>query len=290
MKHFELVSYHGGHSGEFCLHAEDTLDDVIKAYILHGFTRIGITEHVPPPKDSFRYADEVDAGLDANALYQRFETYCSRVREYQAQYKDQLRIYLAFETESYTGYQAYTRDLVQTFSPDYILGSVHHVRDICFDYSPEDYQRAVDACGGIDNLYHDYFDLQYEMITSLTPSVVAHFDLVRIHDSNYPDRLCLPEIQKKIKRNLALIKELDLILDFNLRALTKGAKEPYISRPILDVVKEMEIKIVPGDDSHGIKDIGTFIHQGIKILTDLGFSTQWPTPKPAIVPDLTTNK
>ena len=43
----ELVSLHGGHSGEFCSHARDTLEEMVLAYIDQGFDRVGITEHMP---------------------------------------------------------------------------------------------------------------------------------------------------------------------------------------------------------------------------------------------------
>ena len=88
-----------------------------------------------------------------------------------------------------------------------------------------------------------------------------------------------PDIEKKIIRNLERIKEMDLILDYNMRALAKGAKEPYICRSILERVREMGIKIAPGEDSHSIDDIEAYIHQGIGHLSEMGFDLNWPTPR-----------
>ena len=59
------------------------------------------------------------------------------------------------------------------------MGSVHHINDIPFDYSQKEYDRCADACGSLDNLYHAYLDLQYEMIQALKPFVVGHFDSCR---------------------------------------------------------------------------------------------------------------
>jgi len=39
----ERISFHGGHSGQFCCHAQDTLEDLIKAYISKGFKAVGIS-------------------------------------------------------------------------------------------------------------------------------------------------------------------------------------------------------------------------------------------------------
>ncbi|MCF8091687.1 MAG: hypothetical protein K9K40_04400 [Desulfotignum sp.] len=61
----------------------------------------------------------------------------------------------------------------------YLVGSVHHVADICFDYSAQTYGEAVRACGSADDLYMAYFYRQFEMIQAVRPFVVGHFDLVR---------------------------------------------------------------------------------------------------------------
>lgn len=278
MKNPMLVSVHGGHSGEFCCHASDSLEAVVLKYIESGFSWVGITEHAPPPEDRFRYADEIEQGLNVNDLFQRFSRYMTECRRLQAVYSDRITVLVGFESESYTGYAKHTRDLVTAFRPDYLLGSVHHVDDRCFDYSKAEYDRAVNAVGGLDNLYSRYFDLQFEMINQLAPDVVAHFDLVRIFDPDYRERIQKPMIWQRIRRNLEAIRDNRLILDFNLRALAKGASEPYICQPILGLAKELGIRIAPGDDSHGTCDIGTFIRQGIDILAKAGISTHWPMP------------
>jgi len=273
-----LVSVHGGHSGEFCNHAEDTLEDIINAYIKKGFKWVGITDHIPPVSDRFLYQDEKEAGLDAQIMYARFGKYISKCRNLQKKYAHAITIYVAFETETYSGYEAHIRKLIQEFQPDYIVGSVHHVDDIPFDYSPELYAQAADASGGLDALYCRYFDQQYEMIHSLKPAVVGHFDMIRLYDADYLSRLEKPEIQKRIQRNLNSVKSFGLILDFNLRALAKGAAEPYISKNILLRALNMGIPVVPGDDSHSADSAGLNIEKGISILQEIGFNCGWRKP------------
>jgi histidinol-phosphatase (PHP family) len=113
------------------------------------------------------------------------------------------------------------------------------------------------------------------MITGLRPRVVGHFDLVRLHDPDYRSRLRQPDIEKKIDRNLAAVKELGLALDLNTRALQKGASEPYLSRPILQKAFDMNIPVVPGDDSHGVDTVGAHIGDAIDLLDEMGFNTRW---------------
>lgn len=273
-----LVSIHGGHSGEFCSHARNTLEEVIQAYIDKGFAWVGITEHMPPVADRFMYAEEREAGFNATALLDRFDRYMKEGRRLQKKYADQLEIFIGFETEAYTGAFEFARQLMDRYQPDYVLGGIHHVVDIPFDAGVADYQKAVTACGGKRALYCRYFDIQYKLIRDIEPKVVAHFDLIRIFDDQYLRQWKSPEIMQRIERNLQCMADLDLILDYNVAALRKGAAEPYISTPILEMAKQMGIAIVPGDDSHASVMAGAYIEDGIAILEAMGFATQWQKP------------
>ena len=279
MKHIAPVSVHGGHSGQFCHHATDTLEEIIQRYISMGFPWVGITEHAPGISQELLYPDQQAAGLTPEFLLHRFALYMQECRRLQEKYRSQIRIVAAIESETYSGYQEFMPSLLATFKPDYVVGSVHFVDDLGFDYSREQYEKTAAAVGGTDELYCRYFDLQYDMLLFLKPAVVGHFDLIRIFDTDYKKRLLRPEIMSRMKRNLTVIKELDLILDFNLRALLKGADEPYISRVILEMAQKMEIAVVPGDDSHGLANVGANMATGIAILSQLGFPTAWRQPK-----------
>ncbi len=78
-----LVSVHGGHSGEFCCHAKDTLEEIIKAYIKRGFSWVGITEHMPFSSNELFYPEEKEAGFDVQETYRRFAGYISKCRKLQ---------------------------------------------------------------------------------------------------------------------------------------------------------------------------------------------------------------
>jgi histidinol-phosphatase (PHP family) len=272
------VSVHGGHSGQFCSHASDTLEEIVLAYIAQGYPWVGITEHMPPVSDDFVYAEEKSAGLNAAAVGTRFAEYMRAGRCLQAKYAHEIRIYIGFETETCSGSLDFAQTLIDTYSPDYVVGSVHHVKDIPFDSGTRRYDEAAEACGGLDGLYGAYFDCQYEMIRALKPAVVGHLDIIRIFDADYRRRLVKPAIWEKILRNLKLIRRLNLILDFNLRPLSRGHDEPYLSTPILNKARDLGIDIVPGDDSHGVGNIGAHMPRAIEILQAAGVATEWRRP------------
>ncbi len=275
----EKISLHGGHSGQYCAHAKDSLKSIIIEYIQQGFSRVGISEHVPPVSDFFLYPDEIARCLTASGRQAQFENYFKELHSLKQKYADKIKIYAGMETEMVTGYKGHIKRLISKFTPDYIVGSVHHVKDISFDYSKIEYDKACAVCGSIDALYETYFNQQHEMIKALKPFIVGHFDLIRIFDDDYETRLLKPAISDKIDRNLKLIKTLDLVMDFNLRPLAKGLKEPYITPSILKKARALNIRLVPGDDSHGVSEVGGHVGTAIIILKEYGFDTNWPEPR-----------
>ena len=185
---------------------------------------------------------------------------------------------MGFETEAYTGAINYAIELRSRYKPDFIVGSVHHVNDIPFDMGPDQYALALQRTGGYEELYAAYFDRQHELLRVLKPEVVGHFDLIRIFDANYLEHLLLPLVWKRICRNLELIRREGLILDYNLRALSKGAAEPYVAAPILKQALSMGIALVPGDDSHGVASVARDYEKGIETLIASGAPTNWLRP------------
>jgi histidinol-phosphatase (PHP family) len=273
------VSVHGGHSGQFCRHASDTLAQIVEAYIDRNFSWVGITEHTPALRYDLCYPDEQEAGDTPQSLYTLFAEYITECRRLQQHHKGQITLYVGMEIETYSGFEDFVTELLERFRPDYLVGSVHFVAGIPFDYSRQEYARAAKAAGGVDALYARYFDLQYAMLQACKPAVVGHFDLIRIFDPGYRMRLQQPEIARKIRRNLEFIRDHNLILDYNLRALMKGADEPYISSSILAMAHDLNIAVVPGDDSHGLDSVGKFIDEGMEMLARAGFDTNWQRPE-----------
>ena len=272
------VSIHGAHSGEFCAHATDRLEAVIQRYIELGFQWAGITEHMPPVEERFVYPEEKEMGLTPEDHWKRFSAYIQEARRLQKHYADRITLYVGMETEGYSHAEAAIHRAISLFHPDYLVGSIHHVADSQIDGDALSYWRLAERLGGIDSLYARYFDRQYELIFNVSPKVVGHFDLIRIFDPDYPARWKVPAIWDRVERNLRLIRDRGMILDFNARALFKGAIEPYVSAPVLSRALELGIPAVPGDDSHGVTTAGMNVDKAIDILKRSGFDTRWKTP------------
>ena len=54
---------HHSHSGQFCKHAQGTLEEVVQEAIRQGFEIYGLTEHVPRYRTQDLYPEEVRVDL-----------------------------------------------------------------------------------------------------------------------------------------------------------------------------------------------------------------------------------
>lgn len=239
---WELVVYpgmpfsHHSHSGQFCDHAVNTLEEVIQDAISKKLHTFCLTEHIPREQIDF-YPEELDRQTEAS-LIQLFDDYHREATRLRERYKDEINIHIGFEGEwirpSTLGI---IHGLLDRYHFDLFVGSVHHMHTIPIDFDHELYAKAREAAGGTDEkLFRDYFDSQFDMLKALQPPVVGHFDLIRLK-SDDPERSFqdFPEVWRKICRNLQFIVEYGGVVELNSASIRKGMSEPYPKREICQV-------------------------------------------------------
>ncbi|KAI0888804.1 histidinol-phosphatase [Annulohypoxylon maeteangense] len=275
------------HSGQFCPgHAKDQLEDIIKHAISMGYTTMGLTEHMPRTSLEDLYPEELsDPPTSLAALLPRHESYLLEAQRLQKQYSPQLHILIGFEGEWLRPtYKTLVTTLASHPSIDYFIGSLHHINSIPIDYDAAYYARAVASAGGTEeSAYARYYDQQYEMLQSLHPRIVGHFDLVRLLSSS-PDRVISrtwPEVWERIVRNLKYVASYGGWLECNSSALRKGLAEPYPSREIAEEWVRLGGRFTLSDDSHGIAQLGTNFGRALEYLESLGVGTLWTLKREA---------
>jgi histidinol-phosphatase (PHP family) len=209
-------------------------------------------------------------------LFDDFTVEAARVRDRHA---SKIRLFIGFESEWIRPESLdIIRDLLEKYTFDLFMGSVHHVHTIPIDYDKETYVKAREKAGGSDErLFEDYFDSQYEMLQSLKPPVVGHFDLIRLmSDTPNTDFEGLKGVWQRIQRNLEYIASYGGILELNSSALRKGLAQPYPCLPICEVCHtawgcsyarstnacvqlflRLNGRFTISDDSHGVDQLGT---------------------------------
>ncbi len=219
---------HHSHSGQFCGHATNTLEEVVQDAISKGMTTFCLTEHIHRDRIDF-YPKEEDKHTPETLaqLYDDFYHEAQRLRE---AYADKIQIFIGFESEWIRDSSLeIVQGLLAKYDLDLFVGSVHHVHHWPIDYDTPMYHNAREVAGGSDEqLFADYFDAQYAMLQALKPPVVGHFDLIRLK-SDEPDgrfKLWL-FVWEKILRNLKFVAEYGGVLELNSSSLRKRMREAY---------------------------------------------------------------
>lgn len=267
-----LFSFHGGHSGEFCRHAEARLEEVIEAACAAGLSHFGVSEHMPRERAEQLYPDE--DGLTPRDLHDAFAGYAQgeldRLRE---RYGDRIRLLKGMETEYLSGAGGEPFDIVVTryrerFGIEYLVGSVHHVREIQIDGPVEVYERAVEACGGVEPLEVEYFCDLADLVRSLRPEVVGHLDLIK--KARGPGWRPTPAVWSAIEDCIEAIRAAGSLVEVNAAGWRKGLDEPYPGPAVLERIVAAGLPLTLGDDSHGPQFVGMDLDRARDAARDAG--------------------
>ncbi|KAJ9637025.1 hypothetical protein H2204_004948 [Knufia peltigerae] len=231
---------HHSHSGQFCPgHARDRLEEVVEAALSKRMQVLALTEHMPRHDDD-RYPEEVEAGMTFASYHLENErAYFEEAERLREKYQGRIDLLVGFEGEWIRPQESadLVRRSLDVYRPDFFIGSVHHVHTIPIDYDGEMYGRARQVAGGTDErLFEDYFDSQADMLRSLRPPVVGHFDLIRLK-SDDPDGsfVAMKGVWERILNNLDYIASYGGVLEINTASLRKGLDEPYPKAEICQV-------------------------------------------------------
>lgn len=274
------ASLHGGHSGEFCDHAQATLREMIAAAAAFGYHTFGVSEHVPRP-EAYVYDEERALGWDATKLQDDFQLYTAALQPLVAEFADRLTVLRGFEAEIVpeANYVEVMRDLRETRLPDgspafdYFVGSVHFLHGVAIDGKPDKFLRAVETAGGLEALAVDYYNKVGEMALALRPDVVGHFDLIKRNVTAAGLELSTLEssaVHKAATEALEAILAAGAILDLNTAGWRKGLGEPYPAPRYVQEAHRMGLGFCFGDDSHRPSDVGAGVLEARDYLLSLG--------------------
>ncbi len=265
------ASLHGGHSSGYCDHAQSTLEEIIEAALAFGYTVFGVTEHAPRVEAQHLFAEEAALGWTVDTLDRLFRDYAVELDRLTARYADRLHILKGFEADvvPVDRYPELMRGYKETFGFDYIVGSVHYVGGIIVDYTPEFFEQAAEASGGLEALGVAYYRTVADMAGRLKPDVVGHFDFIR---RGFPDEASAfsPPIHRAALEALEAIRDEKAILDVNTAGFRKGMGSPFPGPVYLRAARDMGIGVCFGDDSHQVAHVGAGIEDARTCLLECG--------------------
>ncbi|KAF2456935.1 polymerase/histidinol phosphatase-like protein [Lineolata rhizophorae] len=257
---------HHSHSGQFCMHAKGSLEEMVLAAIDRKMTVFALTEHMPRDDEDL-YPEEKQAHASLASLTATYDAFYAEATRLRAAYAAQITLLIGFEGEWIRSPRSHALTTALLRNPRYALdlfvGSVHHVNGHPIDLDRATYARARASAGsggaGTDaDLAAAYLDAQRDMLRALRPPVVGHFDLVRLF-SDAPDapwRGRAAAVWARVRRNLELARAYGSVLEVNQAALRKGLREPYPRAEICSEFLAMGGRFTLSDDSHSTDQVG----------------------------------
>jgi histidinol-phosphatase (PHP family) len=220
-----------------------------------GIAELGVSEHV------YRFEQALDVWRHpywlANAR-DDLDAYCSFVREH-----TDLR--LGIEADFVLGGEDRMASLLEARDFDYVIGSVHFLRDEAIDM--DDYS-VWDKGHSAEDVWRRYFQTLGEAARCGLFDVLAHPDLVKVWGGERP----LPEGDLRRYYELAIdgIAEGGIAVEVSTAGLRKRARELYPAPEFLELCIEAGAPVALSSDAHRPQDVGADYDQALELLSELG--------------------
>jgi histidinol-phosphatase (PHP family) len=220
-----------------------------------GIAELGVSEHV------YRFEQVLDVWRHPFWVsYARddLDSYCSFVRE-----RTDLR--LGIEADFVAGAEDRLANLLEARDFDYVIGSVHFIRDGAVDM--DDYS-VWDSGRSVEEIWRRYFQTIGEAARSGLFDVLAHPDLVKVWGAERPR----PEGDLRRFYELALegIVESGIAVELSTAGLRKPVRELYPAAAFLQMCVEAGAPVALSSDAHRPEDVGAGYEQALELLESLG--------------------
>jgi histidinol-phosphatase (PHP family) len=220
----------------FCRHATGAIEEYARAGLARGLSEICLTPHVPLP--DFR------PGFFGNRLRMdpdEFPRYLEELEEARRRVPG-ITIMSGVEADYVEGTEEYLERFLGSHSFDLVLMSVHFVR------AWPDNQWVFDLSADprpIGRIYDDYLEAVRAGIETGLFDCVAHLDLIK--QKGHP---LMDTHRAEIEQIVRLCRDRGMSAEINLSGSRKAIGEPYPSWPIVRLMVEEGLPLVPGSDAH----------------------------------------
>ncbi len=220
-----------------------------------GIVELGVSEHV------YRFRQALDVWQ--HPLWQTFarddiDEYCSFVRE-------QTDLRLGIEADFIPGGEDRMANLLQARDFDYVVGSVHFLRDGAVDM--DDYS-VWGAGHSAEDVWRRYFAAIAETARCGLFDIVSHPDLVKY----WGDAQRTPEgdLRRYYEPAVEGIAEGGVAVEVSTAGLRKPAGEIYPARAFLAMCVDAGVPVALSSDAHRAEDVGADYERALELLADVG--------------------
>ena len=186
------------------------------------------------------------------------DAYCGFVRE-----ESDLR--LGIEADFVPGREDRMANLLEQRDWDYVVGSVHFLRDRSLDTEDHSVWGAGESP---ERVWRRYFETVAESARSGLFDIVAHPDLVKV----WGDRAPRPEgdLRRYYEPAVEAFAEARIAVEVSTAGLRKPVGEIYPARAYLEMVLDAGCPLALSSDAHLPEQLGFRYEQAMELLGELG--------------------
>jgi histidinol-phosphatase (PHP family) len=241
--HTPLCGHATGEPEAYCRHALQV-----------GLEEIGFSDHAPLVA---YYDPSVTMSLNDLPRYYRM------IEDVRARFADRLRVKIGLEADYIPGYEDQTKAILQDYPYDYVIGSVHFIRDWGFDNPAE-----MDGWKqrNIDDVYQTYYTLLQRSAQSGLFDIMGHVDLVK----KFGHRPTT-ELKELVWQTARVFKACGVAIEINTAGLRKPVKEIYPAADLLAIYCETGVPLTFGSDAHKPEEVGCDFDLALKLAKTVGY-------------------
>lgn len=227
-----------------------------------GIAELGVSEHI------YRFNQALEVWR--HPFWERFtrddlDAYCGFVRE-------QTDLRLGIEADFVPGAEDRLANLLDARDFDYVVGSVHFIREGAVDmddygvWDPKDPRRSP------EQIWSRYFETVAQSALSGLFDIIAHPDLVKIWGPGQPGRTPEGDLRRYYEPTVEAFAEAGVAVEVSTAGLRKPVGEIYPARAFLSMCLEAGVPLALSSDAHRPEDIGAGYEQALELLAELGAS------------------
>lgn len=219
-----------------------------------GIQELGVSEHVHRFQQSL---DVWDHPFWLQSARDDLDAYTEFVRE--------TPLRLGIEMDYVAGREDRIANLLDSHDFDYVIGSVHYVRDKAVDHDVWDIWESI---SDPDRVWELYFTTLAEAARSGLYDVLAHPDLVKVWGPERPE----PQRDPRFHYEPAVeaIAESGIAVEVSTAGLRKPVRELYPSREFAEMCVDAGAAFSLSSDAHVPEHIGFAYDRAVEAMNDWG--------------------
>jgi histidinol-phosphatase (PHP family) len=263
-----LTDYHvhlrpdGADSDAADHHTADNAQRYRDAATERGIAELGISEHI------YRFTQALEIWRHPFWLdfaHDDLERFCEFVRT-----DTDLR--LGIEADFVPGAEDRTANLLEAHDFDYVVGSVHFLRDGAVDM--DDFS-VWDSGASAEQIWQRYFETVAESARSGLFDVIAHPDLVKYWGAagtGLAQRTPSGDPRRYYEPTVEAFAEASVAVEVSTAGLRKPVGALYPAAAMLEMCVEAGVPVALSSDAHRPQDIGAGYDQALQELERVGVS------------------